>query len=674
MQVEAAHHFSEVIKIMRWNVFRRVLFGCFFLGVTALTFGTTLPNISGRYTGSYTWDPPGTTIDIYLDITQGINGVSSIIWFQTTLSYNPGKGTFDGSALHLEYPETGNPNKTYYTIDATLSNGVITGRMVNEYGSGANLKVTLSKLWTPHSLNLSATNGIVTSNPDLSSYPDGGQVLLTATAATGYTFKNWSASATGTNSQITVTMNGDKNITANFAPTIPTYTLSVAATNGAVEKGPDQPSYDSGTQVDLWPESHPGYTFKGWSGDASGTDIPLTLTMDADKSITATFIPITYTLNVTAVHGKVATNPPDQSGYAPGTSVTLTETADDGYTFTGWSGDANGQEQQTTVTMGADKNITANFTQIISPPPPNDIEPTLDEVKVKEQSESDTVYSNEYEDHTRQLFAVGDEICAELDYTPGSASNNQNIRWQLQRATSPAIVGGAGVSIEHKRLPWTGIYTLTFYYDRNRNGRFDVSEGEPWKICLFEGVPVKRIGFTVAKAKEVTLTNRNVVQLLHDAAQIVRQRNTISDYRALVEFYPTKALQILPRYVPTNINEFNALLAFTQPYNIKVMQGFTGKYANDLGVEFHPPIGRLRNIVVLGSDDAVTWAHEIGHAIGLDHADTTGRLMSKARTIIGPGILTAEEAQTFMDALRVEHPILKGQPLSPDDIEGFPDE
>jgi uncharacterized repeat protein (TIGR02543 family) len=48
-------------------------------------------------------------------------------------------------------------------------------------------------------------------------------------------------------------------------------------------------SYEPGTQATLTATPNPGYRFTGWTGDASGTDNPLTITMDADKTVGATF-------------------------------------------------------------------------------------------------------------------------------------------------------------------------------------------------------------------------------------------------------------------------------------------------------------------------------------------------------------------------------------------------
>jgi List-Bact-rpt repeat protein/Calx-beta domain-containing protein/Big-like domain-containing protein len=78
-------------------------------------------------------------------------------------------------------------------------------------------------------------------------------------------------------------------------------------------------------------------------------------------TIDASFAIDTHTLTVTVVgHGSVAKSP-DQPSYDAGTPVQLTATADPGYGFAGWSGDATGNTNPLLVTMDSDKNITATF-------------------------------------------------------------------------------------------------------------------------------------------------------------------------------------------------------------------------------------------------------------------------------------------------------------------------
>ncbi|MCR4290996.1 MAG: putative Ig domain-containing protein [Candidatus Scalindua sp.] len=80
----------------------------------------------------------------------------------------------------------------------------------------------------------------------------------------------------------------DISLTINSTSTT-TYTLNVSATNGTVTKTPDLASYASGSQVTLTPVPNAGYQFNGWSGDASGSADLLTITMDSNKNITASF-------------------------------------------------------------------------------------------------------------------------------------------------------------------------------------------------------------------------------------------------------------------------------------------------------------------------------------------------------------------------------------------------
>ncbi|MDR1761554.1 MAG: carbohydrate binding domain-containing protein, partial [Bacteroidales bacterium] len=67
--------------------------------------------------------------------------------------------------------------------------------------------------------NISPTNGgTVTKSPDAASYASGRQVELTAVAATGWEFAGWTGDASGNTTPLSVTMNSDKTVTAQFVP------------------------------------------------------------------------------------------------------------------------------------------------------------------------------------------------------------------------------------------------------------------------------------------------------------------------------------------------------------------------------------------------------------------------------------------------------------------------
>ncbi len=53
-------------------------------------------------------------------------------------------------------------------------------------------------------------------SPSGGRYESGVQVTITASPAIGHRFVNWSGSASGTSPTITITMNHDRSITANF--------------------------------------------------------------------------------------------------------------------------------------------------------------------------------------------------------------------------------------------------------------------------------------------------------------------------------------------------------------------------------------------------------------------------------------------------------------------------
>jgi uncharacterized repeat protein (TIGR02543 family) len=134
-----------------------------------------------------------------------------------------------------------------------------------------------------------------------------------------------------------------------------------------VALNPDQVLYSEGQSVTLTATADPGWIFSGWSGDLTGNTNPATITMDADKTVTATFTEVpkgTYTLSVNTVGNGSVTKAPDQAWYTEGTVVTLTPEAEAGWFFSGWSGDATGSANPLAVTMDGNKTIIATFTNL----------------------------------------------------------------------------------------------------------------------------------------------------------------------------------------------------------------------------------------------------------------------------------------------------------------------
>ncbi len=129
--------------------------------------------------------------------------------------------------------------------------------------------------------------------------------------------------------------------------------------SGSVALSPPGGSYDPGTSLTLTATPDPGFSFAGWSGDLSGTANPATLGMDADKTVTATFVAQHFTLTLNVVgSGNVGLSPPGGT-YDAGTLVRLR--ARPSKRLSNWSGDLSGSSPTETLVMDSDKDVTANF-------------------------------------------------------------------------------------------------------------------------------------------------------------------------------------------------------------------------------------------------------------------------------------------------------------------------
>jgi pectate lyase len=183
--------------------------------------------------------------------------------------------------------------------------------------------------------------------------------------------------ATAGSTTVTETHSGANRLAHSLASFAPagggggtTFTLSVNVVgSGTVIASPPGPTYPAGTVVTLTATAAVGFQFAGWSGAITSTANPVTVTMDANKSVTATFATVntTFTLTTNVVgSGAVAASPTGPT-YAAGTVVTLTATASAGFSFAGWSGDLVSTANPATITMNANKSVTATFTSSTTP-------------------------------------------------------------------------------------------------------------------------------------------------------------------------------------------------------------------------------------------------------------------------------------------------------------------
>jgi len=203
-------------------------------------------------------------------------------------------------------------------------------------------------------------SGSVTKNPDFSSYRHGERVSVTLTAIPDahYQFISWSGDITSTVNPVSVLMDSNKTIAANFATG--TFTLTVnQPSNGSIS--PSTGSYAYGSDVVLTATPLPGYHFVRWTGDATGTQNPTTIHVDSNKTLSCIFEINTYSLNLQTSGSGSVKKSPDQELYNYGTSVQITAIPVNGWSFVNWSGDINGSENPKTIVMDGNKTITANF-------------------------------------------------------------------------------------------------------------------------------------------------------------------------------------------------------------------------------------------------------------------------------------------------------------------------
>ncbi len=133
----------------------------------------------------------------------------------------------------------------------------------------------------------SVGNGVVAQDVGQRIFASGSRVSLTATSGKGARFTGWNGDAIGTESQVTILMNQDRNVQANFVSQVnlQLFTRGAGNISGAADEG----LYLVGETASIQAVPTAGWVFSGWTGSATGSSTNASILMDQPKYVTASF-------------------------------------------------------------------------------------------------------------------------------------------------------------------------------------------------------------------------------------------------------------------------------------------------------------------------------------------------------------------------------------------------
>lgn len=149
-------------------------------------------------------------------------------------------------------------------------------------------------------------------------------------------------------------------------PIVEKHSLSLNASEGGAVS-PTDGIYDLGSSVTITAIPDNEYVFTGWSNGS--TENPITITLNADINLIASFSKRIYSLNINIISQGTVSETIIQSGgkatdYTSGTVIQLHANPDNGWRFVGWSGAASSTINPLEFTIDQTKYIDATFEQI----------------------------------------------------------------------------------------------------------------------------------------------------------------------------------------------------------------------------------------------------------------------------------------------------------------------
>ena len=190
-------------------------------------------------------------------------------------------------------------------------------------------------------------------------YFAGATCTLHATPNTGYRFDNWKMNGAVVSEELDYTfeVTGNATYTAFFSK-MPTTFYTIETTVDPAEAGTvtGGGQHEAGSTIELTATANYGYSFSHWQDN--NTDNPREITVTGNATYTAFFILLQYEIT-TRVEPEESGSVSGAGTYDYGSTITLTATANTGYTFDHWN-DGN-TDNPRTITVTSDMEFVANF-------------------------------------------------------------------------------------------------------------------------------------------------------------------------------------------------------------------------------------------------------------------------------------------------------------------------
>ena len=212
----------------------------------------------------------------------------------TVTANDPAMGTVEGAGTYAEGATatlTATANAGYQFVSWTVDGETLTDNPLSLTVT-ADIEVLATFAAIEHTVSVTVNDATMGSVEGAGVYNEGATATLTATANAGYEFAYWVVGAdTLTANPLEVIVTADVVVEAVFA-TIPVsqYTVTVEINDSTMGAVDGAGVYDEGTVVTLIATPNAGYEFLYWTvGEEMLTDNPLTLTVDNDITVVATF-------------------------------------------------------------------------------------------------------------------------------------------------------------------------------------------------------------------------------------------------------------------------------------------------------------------------------------------------------------------------------------------------